>query len=227
MPTRRQSAQKVQKEASEVRGAASRLRKEVDDLARAASEEVGRAYGRVSNSSVTQMVLSNIAIVLLVFSVVVIALAVWMGYDAVALGSSTGWPDFALVGLANALLVGIAVGAGAYCAYLCVKCSQVPFMGLGFLGSLAAPAVFMLAAALMLTAFYFFFLHGDVRVGFWLMLAALVPAVLLMLMAWKCSSKNGYSALWASLPFVIVFGILAWLFWRTHDYTGSSLYGTD
>jgi len=202
-----------------------RVKKEVGDLARAARRKAGDAVERVSNSSVTQAILSNIAVVLLVFAVVVVALAVWMGYDAVALGSSTGWPDFALVGLANALLVGIGVAAGAYCAYLCVRCSRdAPFKGLGFLGSLAAPVMFMLACVLMLVAFYFFFFHGgDVRAAFWVMVASLVPAVLLMLMAWKCSSRNAYSALWASLPFVIVLGVITWLFWRTYDYVSSSV----
>lgn len=202
----------------------SRANKKLESVIRVARN----SYEQVSKSAVTNVILENITVVLLVFTVVVVALAVWIGYDAVALGSSTGWPDFALVGLANALLVGIAVASGAYCTYLCVKYGRASeVMGLGFLGSLAAPVLFMVSCVLMLIAFFFFFHRGDVRVGFYLMLAALVPAVLLMLAAWKCSSKSGYSALWASLPFVIVLGLITWLFWRTHDYVGSSVYGTE
>ena len=48
----------------------------------------------------------------------------------VALGSSNRLAvDFALVGLAKPVLVGIGVAAGAYCAYLCVRCSDGPFKG--------------------------------------------------------------------------------------------------
>lgn len=180
------------------------------------NEVAAKQYTKDLALRTSSFIKDNLVVILFVTAVVAIAVMMWLGYDVASVGGSSGWPRFALSEVANALILGVIVGTGAYSVYLTSVGDQKPSH------TLATYGLFVLALVLLSLAFWLFFKSSRITAAFWLSASATAVAGVMSFMAFKTKAKNAF---WTSVPFVIGLAIVTYLFWLSLNYvSGSNLF---